>query len=55
MKKKMRLDVLPEKMKAPATARAVSTSSPPTKIWMKPPMIKIQSPAKRLKQRRAAY
>lgn len=39
----------PEKSRAPATAIAVSTSSPPMNIWRNPDKSRIQSPAKSLK------
>ena len=39
---------LPENRSAPNTAISVSVTSPPTKICMKPPRIKIHNPAKSL-------
>ena len=42
------LHYIPEKRSAPKIDINVSVNSPPTKICMKPPSIKIQSPAKSL-------
>ena len=41
---------LPEKRSAPNTAIKVSVTSPPTKICMNPPSIKIHNPAKSLQR-----